>query len=95
MLNGLCRCLKMFLIRAMVAGIGYSQVMVTLSQYLEANFEQSVRLFAGLMSINALTVTAMQIPISRWAEMSIVVLCASFFYRAGQREFIERSRVRA
>jgi MFS family permease len=61
-------CLKMFLIGAMVVGIGYSQVMVTLSQYLEANFEQSVRLFAGLMSINALTVIAMQIPISRWAE---------------------------
>ncbi|MDB4868890.1 MAG: transporter [Cohnella sp.] len=186
-------CLKLFLIGAIVVGIGYCQMTVTLSQYVSDGFEHGVRLFAALMSVNAVTVITLQIPISRWAEkysplvgihvgnvlfaagligfafsahwlglalsmvvftlgeilnypagsvlldrlaphgmrgtyfgaqtfgnlgqfigpwaggfllgayngavmftvMGVVVLCASFFYWAGQREFIERSRARA
>ncbi|TJY42711.1 MFS transporter [Cohnella pontilimi] len=61
-------CLKMFLLGAIAVGIGYSQVMVTLSQYLDMTFANSVRLFAALMSANAITVITLQIPISHWAE---------------------------
>lgn len=61
-------CLKMFLIGAIVVGMGYCQMTVTLSQYISANFDNGVRLFAALMSVNAVTVVLMQIPISHWVE---------------------------
>jgi MFS family permease len=79
-------CLKMFLIGAIIVGIGYSQVMVTLSQYLEMTFENSVRLFAALMSANAITVIAMQIPLSRWAEKRsplLAIHAGNFLFAAG------------
>ncbi|MBW5445500.1 MFS transporter [Cohnella sp. CFH 77786] len=61
-------CLKMFLLGAIFVGVGYCQMTVTLSQVVEANFEGGVRLFAALISVNAVTVILLQIPISRWAE---------------------------
>ncbi|WP_123043198.1 MDR family MFS transporter [Cohnella candidum] len=61
-------CLKMFLLGAIVVGIGYCQMTFSLSQYVEESFDNGVRLFAALISVNAVTVVTLQIPLSRWAE---------------------------
>ncbi|WP_276356953.1 MDR family MFS transporter [Cohnella caldifontis] len=61
-------CLKMFLIGAILVGAGYCQMTVTLSQFIEDHFENGVRLFAALMTVNAVTVVLLQLPIGRWAE---------------------------
>lgn len=60
--------LRLFLLGAVIVGIGYCQMTVTLSQYVQDSFARGVHLFAMLMSANAITVVALQIPISRWAE---------------------------
>lgn len=62
------RVLRLFLFGAAIVGIAYSQMTVTLSQYVEDGFVHGVRLFAALMSANAITVVTLQIPLSRWAE---------------------------
>ncbi|MFC5531581.1 MDR family MFS transporter [Cohnella yongneupensis] len=62
------RVLRLFLLGAIVVGIAYCQMTVTLSQFVEGNFKQGVHLFAMLMSANALTVVTLQIPLSSWAE---------------------------
>ncbi|MBD0381167.1 MDR family MFS transporter [Paenibacillus sedimenti] len=59
---------RFYIIGGIIGAIGYSQVMVTLSQYLEHSFADGVKMFALLMSVNAIAVIAMQIPLTRWAE---------------------------
>jgi predicted MFS family arabinose efflux permease len=60
--------LRFFIPGAIVVGIGYCQMTVTLSQFLDDNFQHGVRMFAALMSVNAITVVTMQMPLSRWSE---------------------------
>lgn len=60
--------LRLFLIGGIVTAIGYAQMTVTLSQYLEQSFVNGVALFAVLMSVNAVTVIILQLPFSRWSE---------------------------
>lgn len=62
------RALRLFLLGAIVVGIGYCQMTVTLSQYAELTFENGVHLFAVLLSVNAVTVVLLQMPLSSWAE---------------------------
>ncbi|MFD0698629.1 MDR family MFS transporter [Paenibacillus sp. GCM10027628] len=59
---------RYYSIGGIIGAIGYSQVMVTLSQYLEHSIADGVKMVALLMSVNAITVIAMQIPLTRWAE---------------------------
>ncbi|RTE10066.1 MDR family MFS transporter [Paenibacillus whitsoniae] len=59
---------RYYIIGGIIGAIGYSQVMVTLSQYLERDFANGVQTFAVLMSVNAIAVIALQIPLGRWAE---------------------------
>jgi MFS family permease len=61
-------CLKWFLIGSILVGAGYCQMTVTLSQFIENRFDDGVRLFAVLMTVNAVTVVLLQLSISRWAE---------------------------
>jgi MFS family permease len=58
---------RLYIIGGIIGAIGYSQVMVTLSQYLQRDFANGVKMFAILMSANAIVVIAMQIPLGRWA----------------------------
>jgi MFS family permease len=60
--------LRYYLGGGMIGAIGYSQMTVTLSQYVEGHFAKGVELFAALMSVNALTVVLLQVPLVRWAE---------------------------
>lgn len=59
---------RFYILGGIIGAIGYSQVMVTLSQYLEQSFVDGVKMFAILMSVNAIVVIAMQIPLTRLAE---------------------------
>jgi MFS family permease len=58
---------RLFILGGVMSGIGYSQITVSLSQYLQDNFAGGVSLFAVLMSVNAIVVVALQIPLGRWA----------------------------
>ncbi|UJF36395.1 MDR family MFS transporter [Paenibacillus hexagrammi] len=59
---------RYYITGGIVGAIGYSQVMVTLSQYMEQSFSDGVKIFALLMSVNAIAVISMQIPLTKWAE---------------------------
>lgn len=60
--------LCLFLLGGTLISIGYSQMTVTLSQYLAAEMVDGVRLFAVLMSTSAITVIVLQYPLTRWVE---------------------------
>ncbi|MDD9265740.1 MDR family MFS transporter [Paenibacillus sp. GCM10023248] len=59
---------RFYILGGIIGAIGYSQVMVTLSQYLEQNFAEGVNMFAILMSVNAIVVIALQIPLTRISD---------------------------
>lgn len=56
--------LRFYIIGGVIVSIGYSQMTVTLSQHLKASFADGVTLFAVLMSVNAIAVIILQLPIS-------------------------------
>lgn len=60
--------LRYYLLGSTVTAIGYSQMTVTLSQYVEGKFTEGVALFAVMMSANAITVVVMQLPIAKWTS---------------------------
>ncbi|WP_442601390.1 MDR family MFS transporter [Paenibacillus sp. KN14-4R] len=60
--------LRYVLLGGIVVAIGYSQQTVTISQYLKDHFVDGVQLFAVLMSVNAVTVIALQLIMSRLME---------------------------
>lgn len=62
------RALRLFIVGGIIVAIGYSQMIVTLSQYLQGSFPDGVTLFAILMSVNAITVIALQVPLSILVE---------------------------
>ncbi|MCZ8512031.1 MFS transporter [Paenibacillus filicis] len=53
---------------AIVGAVGYSQMTVSLSQYVEKSVTEGAALFALLMSLNAVTVVILQVPLSRLFE---------------------------
>lgn len=60
--------LLLFIIGGMLLTTVHGQMSVTLSQHLQANIIDGVKLFAALISINGFTVLILQIPVTRWSE---------------------------
>lgn len=61
--------LRWFLTGGILGSIGYSQMSVTLSQYIDAKgLNEGIGLFTVLMSVNAVVVIVCQVPITRWIE---------------------------
>jgi MFS family permease len=61
--------LRWFLAGGILGSIGYSQMSVTLSQYIEAKgLNEGFSLFAVLMTVNAVVVIVFQVPLTRWME---------------------------
>jgi len=60
--------LLLFIIGGTLLTTVHGQMSVTLSQHLQANIIDGVKLFAVLMSINGFTVLLLQIPLTRWSE---------------------------
>ncbi|TXK86082.1 MFS transporter [Paenibacillus sp. N3.4] len=69
---------RFYIFGGIIGAIGYSQVMVTLSQYLEHSFTDGVKMFAILMSVNAIVVIAFQIPFTRIAEKYTPFMAIAF-----------------
>jgi MFS family permease len=82
--------LRYYLLGAIVTAIGYSQMTVTLSQYVGGKFADGVALFAVMMSVNAITVVALQIPFTKWADKYsplTVLTVGVIFYALGNVGF--------
>ncbi|UUZ93836.1 MFS transporter [Paenibacillus sp. P25] len=62
------RVFRLYIIGAAVGAVGYSQMTVSLSQYVEKSVTEGATLFALLMTLNAVTVVLLQVPLSRWFE---------------------------
>ncbi|MFC5404469.1 MDR family MFS transporter [Cohnella soli] len=60
--------LRYFLLGSIITAISYSQMTVTLSQYVGEKFADGVTLFAVMMSVNAVTVVALQLSFTKWAD---------------------------
>lgn len=61
--------LRYYLAGGILAAIGYAQMTVTLSQYIDAKgLNAGIGLFAVLMSVNAIVVILLQVPLMRWIE---------------------------
>ncbi|WP_282199048.1 MDR family MFS transporter [Collibacillus ludicampi] len=82
--------LRYYILGGILGWFSYSQMTVTLSQYVEGNFSDGLHLFAWLMSINALTVILLQIPLSKWGEHRsplFNIIIGSCFYAMGNIGF--------
>ncbi|WP_246120328.1 MDR family MFS transporter [Cohnella terricola] len=82
--------LRYYLLGGIVTAIGYSQMTVTLSQYVGDKFVDGVALFAVMMSVNAITVVVLQVPFTKRADKSspLAVLTAGvIFYALGNVGF--------
>lgn len=58
---------RYYLCGGILGSISYSQMNVTLSQYLDQTFTDGIGLFGLLISVNAITVIVFQLPLSGWA----------------------------
>lgn len=59
---------RYYILGGMLGAIGYSQMSSTLAKFVEISIADGVTLFAVLMSVNAIVVVLMQMPLTRWAE---------------------------
>lgn len=76
--------LRRYLLGGVLGAVGYSQMAVTLSQYIDAKgLNEGIGLFATLMSVNAIVVVLFQVPLVRWIEkrppLFAIVLGGLFF----------------
>ncbi|RED63175.1 MDR family MFS transporter [Cohnella lupini] len=75
--------LRYYLLGGIVTAIGYSQMTVTLSQYVGGKFAEGVGLFAVMMSVNAITVVSLQVPFTKWADkysaLTVLSVGVAFF----------------
>jgi MFS family permease len=82
--------LRYYLLGGLVSAVGYSQMTVTLSQYVGGKLSDGVALFAVMMSVNAVTVVVMQIPFTKWSARysPLTVFTAGvLFFAAGNAGF--------
>ncbi|NGQ95383.1 MFS transporter [Brevibacillus sp. SYP-B805] len=59
---------RFYIIGGILGAIGYSQMSSTLSKFVEMTVPDGMKLFAVLMSVNAIVVVLLQIPCARWSE---------------------------
>ncbi len=59
---------RYYMLAGVLGAIGYSQMSTTLAKFVELTVHDGVKLFAILMSINAVVVVLAQMPLTRWAE---------------------------
>jgi MFS family permease len=62
------KALLLFIIGSVLLTTVHGEMSVTLSQFLEKNITEGIKLFGYLMSINGITVITMQVFITRWSE---------------------------
>ncbi|MBT2658203.1 MFS transporter [Bacillus sp. ISL-18] len=80
------KALRYLIIGITLINMGYAQIDSNLPQVLEGKFENGVLIFSSLLSINAIMVVFLQMPISHLAEkfrLMQVMFVGSFFIGAG------------
>ncbi|ULT59142.1 MFS transporter [Neobacillus drentensis] len=80
------KALRYLIIGITLINMGYAQIDSNLPQVLEGKFENGVVIFSSLLSINAIMVVFLQMPISHLAEkfrLMQVMFVGSFFIGAG------------
>ena len=77
------RALLLFIAGGMIIGLGYSQIDSTLPQYLQMSFEDGVKLFAIVITLNASIVIVLQLPLSimseKWPVMRTIQIGSVLF----------------
>jgi MFS family permease len=84
------KVLLVFIIGSVLLTTVHGEMSVTLSQYLEKNMTEGIRLFGYLMSINGITVIATQVFITRWSErfgLFYRLVMGSVLFAAGEIGF--------
>lgn len=84
------RVFRYYIAGSIVGAIGYAQMTVTLSQYVEQSVAQGAALFALLMSLNAVVVVLCQVPLSRlfdrWGPM-VAIAAGNVMFAVGDIGF--------
>lgn len=62
------KAFRLYMIAGVLGAIGYSQMSSTLAKFSEMTVVNGTELFAILMSVNAIVVVLMQLPLTSWAE---------------------------
>ncbi|MFD2369275.1 MDR family MFS transporter [Brevibacillus sp. GCM10020057] len=62
------KAFRLYIFAGMLGAVGYSQMSSTLAKFAEMTVANGTELFAILMSINAIVVVVMQLPLTAWAE---------------------------
>ncbi|USG67292.1 MFS transporter [Brevibacillus ruminantium] len=62
------KAFRLYMVGGVLGAIGYSQMSSTLAKYAEMSVVDGTKLFAILMSVNAVIVILMQMPLMRWSE---------------------------
>lgn len=62
------KAFRLYMIAGVLGAIGYSQMSTTLAKFVEMSVPNGVELFAILMSVNAIVVVLLQMPLTTWAE---------------------------
>jgi MFS family permease len=62
------KAFRLYMVAGTLGAIGYSQMSTTLAKFTEMAVPDGAKLFAILMSVNAIVVVLMQMPLTRWAE---------------------------
>ena len=57
-----------FVLGGMVLGIAWGQFPVLLSQFVVNEFADGIKIFGQLLTVNAITVVVVQLPVSKWIE---------------------------
>jgi MFS family permease len=86
--------LLLFIMGGVLLVTVHGQMSVTLSQYLNENIAEGVKLFGLLMSINGITVLLVQVPLTRWSEKISLfrrIVLGSLLLAAGEVGFAASS----
>lgn len=81
---------RFFIAGGILGAIGYSQMTGSLSKFLELSMADGVKLFSVLMSVNAIVVVLMQLPLTRWGEKRTPlqsILAGNIMYAIGDIGF--------
>ncbi|MFS0557313.1 MDR family MFS transporter [Brevibacillus sp. 179-C9.3 HS] len=62
------KAFRLYMLAGVLGAIGYSQMSSTLAKFAEMTVVNGTELFAILMTVNAIVVIVMQLPLTNWAE---------------------------
>ncbi|WJQ79882.1 MDR family MFS transporter [Brevibacillus brevis] len=80
------KAFRLYMLAGVLGAIGYSQMSSTLAKFAEMTVVNGTELFAILMTVNAIVVVVMQLPLTTWAEKKTpltAILVGNVMYAVG------------